>query len=147
MAVATPLGEDIGGYAGPANLYRLDPPLDDGTGEFHEHVVVWVQPALALSLKDAAGRTIQTKPSIPECAIVSAYPTGAAKAMNRLPGSYVHPAADHAWALLMAGYEVGPPDPPEPEPPVDPPVDPPTDPEPEPETPVDPPVEPEPEVP
>lgn len=91
---ATLLGEDIGGYAGLANLYALDPPLRDPSGQGptggYSHVVVWVQTLLT-----------------PEAVIVPARPDGSAIVMNRLPGSYVHPAADHTWALLMAGgYEV-----------------------------------------
>lgn len=135
--IATPLGEDIGGFVGVANLYRLDPPMN---GE--SHVVVWVQPGLSASIPEPnAGGAVQVNLSPPEAVIVAAHMEGAAKVMNRLPGSYVAAEVSHAGALFLAGYEVGPPDPPEPEPPVDPPVDPPTDPEP------DPPVDPEPEVP
>lgn len=94
-STATLLMDGLGGYAGPANLYQLDPPLLG-----HDHVVVWTQEI-----------------GTPEAVIVAAYETGAAKVMNRLPGSYVAAEVSHAGALFLAGYEVVIPDPePEPEP-------------------------------
>ncbi|MDH6279548.1 hypothetical protein [Prescottella agglutinans] len=99
---ATLLAEDIGGYAGGANLYQLDPPLVTA-GLSHSHVVVWVQ---------HWGQ--------PEAVMVSASPSGAARAMVRLPGSYVHPEPTHSGALWLAGYEVVT----APEEPIDPPEEP-----------------------
>lgn len=108
--IATPLAQNLGGYAGEARLYRLDPPLQ---GE--EHVIVWVQTF-----------------GVPEACVVIAHPSGAAKTMNRMPGSYVHPQPSHAGALFLAGYEIGPQDPePVQEPPAEQEPEPPAEPEPE----------------
>lgn len=81
---ASLLVSDVVGFAGPANLYQLDPPLLGSS-----HVIVWTQ---------AIGT--------PEAVIVAAHPSGAARVMNRLPGSYVGAEVSHAGALFLAGYEV-----------------------------------------
>ena len=90
MGTATLLAEGLGGYAGTANLYQLDPPLMN-----HSHVVVWTQ---------AYGT--------PEAVIVSARPDGSAITLNRLPGSYVGAEVNHTAALWLAGYEITAPAPP-----------------------------------
>ncbi|MDH6283240.1 hypothetical protein [Prescottella agglutinans] len=93
MSTATELATDLGGYAGQANLYQLDTPLYG-----NEHVVVWTQSF-----------------GTPEAVIVAAHPNGAAKTLNRLPGSYVGAEVTHSGALWLAGYEIVVPEP-EPEP-------------------------------
>ncbi|MEA1795101.1 hypothetical protein [Rhodococcus qingshengii] len=93
MKTATLVVEDIRGYAGPANCYRLSEPLFGAT-----HVVVWSQPAFGSQL--------------PEVVVVPAMPSGTARNMARLPGSSMlhHEATIEdaaAWALLTAGgYEI-----------------------------------------
>lgn len=84
MGTATLVAEGIGGYAGSANLYQLDPPL-----LAHAHVVVWTQDYGA-----------------PEAVIVGARPDGSAIVMNRLPGSYVGTTVTHSGALWLAGYQI-----------------------------------------
>lgn len=84
MGTATLIAENVGGFAGPANLYQLEPPLVDKT-----YVVVWTQ---------AYGT--------PEAVVVAARPDGSAITMNRLPGSYVGSEVTHSGALWLAGYEV-----------------------------------------
>lgn len=91
------MGKDIGGFAGVANLYRMDPPF-----EGFEYVTVFAV--------DFPGTQHD------ETVIVGAREDGSAVLMNRLPGSLVG-WADHEKALTLAGYEIGEPDPdPEPEP-------------------------------
>ncbi|KXF56133.1 hypothetical protein AXA44_02555 [Rhodococcus sp. SC4] len=96
--------ENLGGYAGEANTYRLDPPLPDPNrpGESADVVTVWVQRGYGPA----------------EAIVVAAHPNGAALRMNRLPGSYVREDVTHSGALWLAGgYEIVVPEP-EPEPEV-----------------------------
>ena len=86
MATATELATCLVGYAGPANLYQLDPPLFG-----NEYVVVWTQFF-----------------GTPEAVVVAAHPSGTAKTLNRLPGSYVGTEVAHSGALWLAGYEIAP---------------------------------------
>lgn len=90
LGTATVVHEDLGGFAGVAHCYQVDPPLEGST-----HVTVWVQTAFGT----------------PEAVIVAARESGAAVTMNRLPGSYVRSDATHSGALWLAGYEVAPPAP------------------------------------
>lgn len=94
IGTATLLAEDIGGYAGPANLYAVDPPVRDPSGQGpasgYPHVVVWVQ----------------NYGTPPGAYMVPARPDGSAFVMNQLAGSYAHPQASHTGALFLAGYEV-----------------------------------------
>lgn len=87
MGVATRIGIDIGGYAGVAHHYRVDPPLDG-----HEFAVVFAV--------DMPGTMHD------ETVIVGAREDGSAHLMNRLPGSLVG-WADHEKALQLAGYSLG----------------------------------------
>ncbi|MDH6279330.1 hypothetical protein [Prescottella agglutinans] len=89
MSTATELATDLGGYAGQANLYQLDPPLFG-----NEYVVVWTQSF-----------------GTPEAVIVAAHSSGAARTLNRLPGSYVGSEVTHSGALWLAGYDVVVPEP------------------------------------
>ncbi|OXM19343.1 hypothetical protein CBI33_22595 [Rhodococcus erythropolis] len=93
MPTAELIVENVGGFAGEANCYKLSEPLKG-----HSYVTVLLQMAFG--------------PQDREAAIFPAYPSGAAVRMTRLPGSYVHPEPSSEWALLMAGgYEVVVPDP------------------------------------
>lgn len=87
MATATRVRIDVGGYAGVAHTYRLDPPL-----EGNEFVTVFAV--------DMPGTQYD------ETLIVGARPDGSAFMMNRLPGSLTG-WADHDKALTLAGYTVG----------------------------------------
>lgn len=110
MATATLIGEDIGGFVGPANLYSLDPPMVGQGGVLHDYVVVWLQAPMAIPSPSNPG--MQVPLTMAEVAIVGATAHGAATSMTRLPGSYTHPEPSREWALLMAGgYEVSIPDP------------------------------------
>lgn len=85
---ATLIAENIGGYVGVANVYRLSEPLEGA-----KIVTVFVQ--------DWFGK------QPPEAVIVRAVNEyGAAYTMNRLSGSYVSPDANHAKALSLAGYSM-----------------------------------------
>lgn len=93
MHTATEVNDNVGGFAGPARCYRLDPPLGE-----HEYVTVWVQDAFG-----AQG---------PEAVVVAAHDeSGAAKNMTRLPGSYVGATPAHSGALWLNGYEIASPEP------------------------------------
>jgi hypothetical protein len=94
MGTATLVAANIGGYAGVANVYQVEPPLANN---------LWV----TVFAVDMPGTQHD------ETVIVSAYPSGAAITMNRLPGSLVG-WADHEKALRIAGYDVV--IPPEPDP-------------------------------
>ena len=86
--IATEVNADVGGRAGPARCYRLDPPLAGA-----ELVTVWVQ--------DAFGS------SGPEAVVVQARnETGAPLNMTRLPGSYVGAEPTHSGALFLSGYRI-----------------------------------------
>ncbi len=88
MNTATEVNSNVGGFAGPARCYRLDPPLGE-----HEYVTVWVQDAFG-----AQG---------PEAVVVAALDkSGAAKSMTRLSGSYVGATPTHSGALWLSGYEI-----------------------------------------
>lgn len=88
MKTATEVNDNVGGMPGPARCYRLDPPLSGA-----EYVTVWTQ--------DAFGA------SSPEAVVVAAVgESGAAKAMTRLPGSYVGETPTHSAALRLSGYEI-----------------------------------------
>lgn len=98
MKTATLILEDVKGYAGPANCYRLSEPLFRA-----DHVIVWAQPSFGMQL--------------PEVVVVPSTSSGRARNMDRMPGSCMlhHKATIEdaaAWALLMAGgYEIVVPDP------------------------------------
>ena len=88
MNTATEVNSNVGGFAGPARCYRLNPPLGED-----EYVTVWVQDAFG-----AQG---------PEAVVVAAHnDSGAAKNMTRLPGSYVGATPTHSGALWLNGYEI-----------------------------------------
>lgn len=105
MATATVHVDDVGGYAGPARCYQLDPPAQID-GETHEYVTAWVQPRYA---HQAA-----------EVAVVPATESGASASpsLRRSAGSFVLPvdpdtperiAGAYWMALLMlGGYEIVP---------------------------------------
>ncbi|MFI5781218.1 hypothetical protein [Nocardia sp. NPDC051570] len=99
--------DNLGGYAGPARCYKLDPPVRFGDTD-HEYVTVWVQPRLPHQNA--------------EVAVVAATASGACATMSviRQPGSHVlhtDPAttddldACHAKALDLLGYRHTMPDP------------------------------------
>lgn len=93
MNKAIEVNANVGGFAGPARCYRLNPPLGG-----HEFVTVWVQDAFG-----AQG---------PEAVVVAAHDeSGAAKNMTRLPGSYVGATPAHSGALWLNGYEIASPEP------------------------------------
>ena len=96
MGTATLVASDIGGYAGVANVYQVEPPLANN---------LWV----TVFAVDMPGTQHD------ETVIVAAHPSGAALTMNRLPGSLVG-WADHEKALRIAGYDIVVPPEPEPEP-------------------------------
>lgn len=104
MGTAFVIGKDIGGYAGVANLYRMEPPF-----EGFEYVTVFAV--------DYPGTQHD------ETTLVGARPDGSAILMNRLPGSLVG-WANHEKALSLAGYEVAVDSPPAPLEPNFPTVDP-----------------------
>lgn len=98
MKTATLILEDVKGYAGPANCYRLSEPL------FHvDHVIIWAQPSFGMQL--------------PEVVVVPSTSSGRARNMDRMPGScMLHHEADlndaATLALMLAGgYEIVVPDP------------------------------------
>lgn len=102
MATATVHIDDVGGFAGRARCYAVDPPY-----EGHRYITIWVQPGF-------------TGHQRPEAAVVPATETGAAAEMSlmRRPGSYVlHGSVDTSEAfdgacwlalLMLGGYEVAP---------------------------------------
>lgn len=73
MATATVHIAEVGGFAGRARTFAIDPPY-----EGHSYVTVWVQPGFGAHMR-------------PEVAIVPAVETGAPAEMSmmRRPGSYV----------------------------------------------------------
>jgi len=77
MATATVHIAEVGGFAGRARCFAVDPPY-----EGHDYVTVWVQPGYGAVTR-------------PEVATVPATETGAAAEMSlmRRPGSYVLHAA------------------------------------------------------
>ncbi|MCW2092529.1 UNVERIFIED_ORG: hypothetical protein M2328_005809 [Rhodococcus erythropolis] len=93
MKTATLIIEDVKGYAGPANCYRLSEPLFQAY-----HVIVWAQPSFGMQL--------------PEVVVVPSTSSGRARNMDRMPGScMLHHEADlndaAALALMLAGgYEI-----------------------------------------
>lgn len=98
MKTATLILEDVKGYAGPANCYRLSEPLFQA-----DHVIVWAQPSFGMQL--------------PEVVVVPSTSSGRARNMDRMPGScMLHHEADvndaATLALMLAGgYEIVVPDP------------------------------------
>ncbi|GAA4809706.1 hypothetical protein [Tomitella cavernea] len=83
----------VGGFAGEARCYRMDPPLAG-----HEFVTVFT------SVGPVDQRT--GEPSQQETVVVPSHGPergGAAKIMVRLPGS-ISGFASHAYALFVAGY-------------------------------------------
>ncbi|WP_029932501.1 hypothetical protein [Nocardia otitidiscaviarum] len=100
MATATVHIEQVGGYAGPARCFAIDPPFQG-----HSYVTAWVQPGFG---------DIQ----LPEVALVPATETGAAaeNSLKRRPGSFVlHEPPDTPeriegayWLalLMLGGYEI-----------------------------------------
>lgn len=111
MATAAVHIENVGGFAGPARCFRLDPPVKLG-GVDREYITVWAQPGYGQITK-------------PEVCLVPATETGAAAptmpgtpaSLIRHPGSFtLHDEPDtperidgaYAFALLMlGGYIVG----------------------------------------
>lgn len=93
MKTATLIIEDVKGYAGPANCYRLSEPLFQA-----DHVIVWAQPSFGMQL--------------PEVVVVPSTSSGRARNMDRMPGScMLHHEADlndaATLALMLAGgYEI-----------------------------------------
>ncbi|WP_341513637.1 hypothetical protein AAC389_15600 [Rhodococcus qingshengii] len=98
MKTATLILEDVKGYAGPANCYRLSEPLFQA-----DHVIVWAQTSFGMQL--------------PEVVVVPSTSSGRARNMDRMPGScMLHHEADvndaATLALMLAGgYEIVVPDP------------------------------------
>lgn len=89
MGTAHLVNDNVGGFVGDAKTYRLDPPLPQS--------VMFV----TVVITDKRWGPI-------EAMVVHAIDRrGAAVTMNRLPGSYVHPEANHAGALFLNGYEIG----------------------------------------
>lgn len=87
MGVAYEVGQ-VSGFAGPATVFRLEPPLAG-----NEFVTVWVQDVFG-----AQG---------PEAVVVAAVDaSGAAKSMTRLPGSYVAASPTVSGALWLNGYQI-----------------------------------------
>jgi hypothetical protein len=104
MATATVHIGEVGGYAGRARTFKLDPPY-----EGHSYVTMWVQPGFGGHMR-------------PEIAVVPATESGAGAEMSlmRRPGSFVlHDPVETdaqmdgacALALLMlGGYTITPQD-------------------------------------
>lgn len=102
MATATVHIDDVGGFAGRARCYTVDPPF-----EGHGYVTIWVQPGF-------------TGHQRPEAVVVPATESGAPAEMSlmRRPGSYVlhdEASTDDQFAgacwlalLMLGGYEVTP---------------------------------------
>lgn len=103
MPTAVKVAENVGGFAGPGTLYRVDPPLN-GT----EFVLLYHQPSafgqhgqlcVILATKNGASFTRDVRPR---------------------PGTYVTDEPNHALSLQLAGgYQIVEPEPfvaPEPEP-------------------------------
>lgn len=90
MATAVKVQEGIGGFAGPATLYRIDPPLKGA-----DHLVVYYQPPMA-------GQTIG------QICVLLATPNGADYTRTREPqeGTRFTNRPDHVRALDDAGYEL-----------------------------------------
>ena len=97
---ATLVMDAVGGFAGEARCYRMDPPLAG-----NKFVTVFV------SVGPVSARTGQ--PTQQETVVVPSYGPdrqGAAKVMARLPGS-VSGYASHDYALFVAGYALADPAP------------------------------------
>ncbi len=90
MPTAVKVAENVGGFAGPGTLYRVDPPLN-GT----EHVLLYHQPpafgqhgqlCVILATKNGASFSRDVRPQ---------------------PGTYVTDEPDHVLALQLAGgYQI-----------------------------------------
>ncbi|WP_029542451.1 hypothetical protein [Rhodococcus aetherivorans] len=89
MGTAVKVMDEVGGFAGPGTLYKVDPPAK-GT----EHLLLYHQPPLF-------GQPGQL-------CVLLATPNGAAftRDLQPQPGTYVTDKPDHALALRIAGYEL-----------------------------------------
>lgn len=86
MGTAIRVRENVGGFAGPGTLYRIDPPMKGA-----DHLVLYYQPP-------KFGMVGQLN-------VILATPNGACSTpdVRPQPGTYVTDQPDHALALQIAG--------------------------------------------
>lgn len=92
---------EVGGFAGPARCFAVDPPYEGS-----QYVTVWVQPSFG-------------EFQLPEVAVIPATETGASSepSLKRRPGSFIlHDNPDTPeringafWMalLMLGGYDIG----------------------------------------
>lgn len=105
MATATVHINQVGGFAGPARCYRLDPPARLN-GHDHEYVTVWIQ--AALGHQNAEVVTIAATETG-----ASAYPSvrrqGGSMTLHATPDTPEYLEGAYWLALRgLGGYEIGP---------------------------------------
>ncbi|MGU3587186.1 hypothetical protein ACLBYD_29055 [Rhodococcus sp. C26F] len=87
MGTATKIASDVGGFAAPATLYQIDPPMAGA-----DHLLIYTQPRIA---SNAA-----------QVVVLLANEHGAVVGREVRPqsGSYVSADPSDAMALQLAGY-------------------------------------------
>ncbi|QIX48951.1 MULTISPECIES: hypothetical protein [Rhodococcus] len=87
MGTATQVATEVGGFAAPATLYRIDPPMAGA-----DHLLIYTQPSIA-------GQAAQL-------VVLLATETGAVvgREVRPQPGSHVSGNPSDETALQLAGY-------------------------------------------
>ncbi|WP_043648075.1 hypothetical protein [Nocardia thailandica] len=115
MATATKVLENVAGHAGPATVYRLDPPRLSAGVEY-DHVTIWIDDATRWQAAEVVAIWSTERGAAVGGSIIRR--AGSFVLQDDYAGQPEYVSGAHQWALgMLGGYQIVEPEPePEPQP-------------------------------